>query len=272
MSSDLRKAQYSMSKREPHVYQTDYSRDHPELFDLSGRENKANKILAVLVDHFGQEVLRAKTALDVGCSAGVITRRLSEHLRVTYGVDIDREAIAFGNREFGSAHLQFRTSDGLCLDFPDESFDVVICSQVYEHVPDSKLLMAEIYRVLRAGGVCYFSAGNRLRLIEPHYHLPLLSVIPKRVAHAYLRLTGRGDQYYENHLSLWGLRRLTSAFRIIDYTERVLREPKKFHLEDTLQEGGLLHRLVPFAMRALYFVCPNYIWLLEKTPDAGLIE
>jgi hypothetical protein len=80
-----------------------------------------------------------------------------------------------------------------------------------------------------------------------------------------LRLTRRGQHYYENHLSLWGLRRMVSAFRIIDYTERVLREPKKFHLEDTVREGSLLHRRVPVAMRALYFACPNYIWLLEKT-------
>jgi 2-polyprenyl-3-methyl-5-hydroxy-6-metoxy-1,4-benzoquinol methylase len=254
-----------MNGQKPFLYQTDFSKAHPELYDFAAREIKAKKILAVLADHFGYEALRGMIALDVGCSSGLITSWLSGYFAMTYGVDIDSEAIAFANRRFASERLHFQTGDGLRMDFPDSSFDLIVCSQVYEHVPDCRLLMAEIHRLLRIGGVCYFSAGNRLRLIEPHYHLPLLSVVPKPIAHSYLRLIGRGDHYYENHLSLWGLRRLTSAFRVIDYTERVLRSPKKFHLEDSLREGGILHCLVPIAMRTLYFACPNYIWLLEKT-------
>lgn len=38
------------------------------------------------------------------------------------------------------------------IDHPDESFDAVYCSHVLEHVPDDRLAMGELYRVLRAGG------------------------------------------------------------------------------------------------------------------------
>jgi 2-polyprenyl-3-methyl-5-hydroxy-6-metoxy-1,4-benzoquinol methylase len=254
-----------MRRQEPLICQTDYSKGDPRMYDFPGREMKAKKILAVLADHFGPDVLQEKIALDLGCSTGIITHWLSAQFEMTYGVDIDAEAIDFAHRRFSSERLHFRIDNGLRLDFSDSSFDVIVCDQVYEHVPDSELLMAEIHRLLRVGGVCYFSAGNRLRLVEAHYRLPFLSLVPKRVAHSYLRLTGRGEYYYENHLSLWGLRRLTSAFRVIDYTERVLREPAKFHMENTLRAGSLLHRAVPIAMRALYFACPNYIWLLVKT-------
>ena len=113
---------------------------------------------------------------------------------------------------------QFRVADALNLPFANESFDVVICSQVYEHVPDPGKMFDEIFRVLKHGGVCYFAANNRLALNEPHYHLPFLSFMPRQLAHRYMRLAGKGSHYYEEHLSYWGLKSLTKRFRRIDYT------------------------------------------------------
>ncbi len=42
--------------------------------------------------------------------------------------------------------------DALNLPFPDESFDVVIISEVMEHIPDDKGVLAEMVRVLKPGG------------------------------------------------------------------------------------------------------------------------
>lgn len=38
------------------------------------------------------------------------------------------------------------------LAFADESFDVILCNHVLEHVPDDRQALAELYRVLRPGG------------------------------------------------------------------------------------------------------------------------
>ena len=43
--------------------------------------------------------------------------------------------------------------DALRLPFPDDTFDRVICSEVFEHIPDDTGAMAEIRRVLKPGGV-----------------------------------------------------------------------------------------------------------------------
>lgn len=45
-----------------------------------------------------------------------------------------------------------RNIDLTALDFPDESFDYIICSHVLEHIPDDKKAMQEMFRVLKPGG------------------------------------------------------------------------------------------------------------------------
>jgi SAM-dependent methyltransferase len=44
-------------------------------------------------------------------------------------------------------------ADLTALPFPDESFDLVVCSHVLEHVPDDRTAMRELFRVLRPGAV-----------------------------------------------------------------------------------------------------------------------
>lgn len=54
-----------------------------------------------------------------------------------------------GDLESPIATVKFDIQD---IPFEESSFDVVICNHVYEHVPDDKKAMAEIYRILKPGG------------------------------------------------------------------------------------------------------------------------
>lgn len=54
-----------------------------------------------------------------------------------------------GDFEEGKAMVRM---DITCIDYPDESFDVIYCSHVLEHVVDDTRAMRELHRVLRPGG------------------------------------------------------------------------------------------------------------------------
>jgi SAM-dependent methyltransferase len=185
------------------------------------------------------------------------------------GVDIDAPGIAFAQAHNTSPNVRYELTDGLNTALPDESVDVVTCTHVYEHVPDANLLMIEIHRVLRPGGACLFIAGNRLTWMEADNHLPLLSVLPRPLADRYMRMSGKGDRYYERTMSVWALRKLVSRFEVRDYSLRVLQEPERFHMTELVRPGSKKQRAAILALRAAYWLSPTFIWMLVKTNPAA---
>jgi len=214
------------------------------------RARKAAKIRAVLRDHLGAD-LRGLRCLDLGCGDGGILRALAPDFALAIGADLHTQP----SPGAGAAVTQ---ADGARLPFPAESFDVVICAQVYEHAADPEALLAEIRRLLRPDGVVYLSGPNRLALIEEHYHLPLLSWLPRRLADAYMRLTRRGHSYNIRPRTWWGLRRLLRGFMIHDATPQLLAAPQRYHVDDRLPLR--LPRWLGWLLRPWV---PNFNWVLK---------
>ena len=247
-----------------HTYQKKFSQLQPgDLYNSSMREQKAKKMLSVLNEYYSDN-LKSLSLLNIGCSTGITTGFLAKQFATVVGIDIDEEAVKFAQENYATDNLEFKVEDAMSLTFSDNHFDVIICSHVYEHVPDYNRLMSEVYRVLKPGGVCFFAAPNQITFIEPHYKLPLLSLIPRRLAHLYLRLLKRGDFYYEKSLTLWQLRKLVRKFEIIDYTEEVIKDPVRYCLTEMIKPGSLKQRLAIFVLKLAYWLCPVYIWLLRK--------
>lgn len=250
-----------MTQRE---YQRDYSLSNPEMHSADGRRRKAETMRLVLGEAMGPRLAHADV-LNLGCSTGIIDEHLAGFVRSIVGADIDEPAIRAAESRGLPGNVRFIVADAMDLALPDGCFDVVICSQVYEHVPDSGRMMAEIKRVLRPGGVCYFAATNRWSLIEQHYKLPFLSWLPLPLANVYVRALGRSDAYYERHLGVSGLRRLTEGLFVDDWTGRILGQPELYAAGYLFP--GTASRLVARGLFKLaYPFFPGFIWLLWKKP------
>jgi len=232
-------------------------------YDLAKRKLKAEKIIEVLHDHSGTLPGTAKL-LDIGCSIGVATHMAGESVGLAVGIDIDCEAIRYAKRHYSSSNARYLLSDSMELPFKDNSIDAAICSHVYEHVPDADRMMDEIFRVLVPGGICYFAGGNLLQVVEPHYRIPFLSILPRHLAGLILKLTGKGTAYYEKHRTLDGLIRLTGKFMVRDYTVRIVEDPVRYGSTDMVRPGSFYQKVSLFVLRHFYWICPTYIWILEK--------
>lgn len=248
------------------TYQFEYTSQavaKKEMYDSGGRYVKAQKLCSVLTDYLGD--LGQLKALEVSCSAGHMSSVFATEFSSVDSIDIDSEALDFAEKGRAHSNLMFHEMDALKLGFESDIFDVVICNQVYEHVADPDLMMTEIYRVLKPGGVCLFGATNRLKVVETHYgRIPFLSWLPKPLANVYLKVLGKGSYYYENLQTLWGLRKLVSQFHMVDYTATIIAEPVKYFAEDAVTPGGSLQKAVLVMLKYAYFVSPGYIWILIK--------
>lgn len=84
--------------------------------------------------------------------------------------------------------------DVMKMPLPDESFDMVMCNHVMEHVPDDRQAMGEVYRVLRHGGFAILQVPLEPTL-EHTYEDPSITDPKEREKHFlqkdHVRLYGR---------------------------------------------------------------------------------
>ena len=96
--------------------------------------------------------------LDIGCGPGTITVDLATYVpqgHVT-GLENASEVLSQGRalaQERGIANIEFVVGDGNGLQYEDNSFDVVFCHQVLQHVADPIKILKEMKRVAKDGGI-----------------------------------------------------------------------------------------------------------------------
>jgi SAM-dependent methyltransferase len=106
--------------------------------------------------------------LDLGCGAGRFVAALRDAGADPVGVELAEGALERARRNVPGAELHALDAGG-AIPLEDASVDLVWCSEVLEHVPDTAGLLSEVRRVLRTGG--------RLLVTTPSHDLPRRALI-----------------------------------------------------------------------------------------------
>lgn len=110
------------------------------------------KLKAVL-ELIDQENSEPISILDVGCASGWFLSEVSSRYPKAKctGVDVYKKAINYGKKTY--KNLRLIQADAHKLPFPEKSFDLIICTEVLEHVVNPKQVLKEIKRVLNPRGI-----------------------------------------------------------------------------------------------------------------------
>ena len=133
-------------------FDEDMTRRLVEIYTTPDVVAQRDATLEILDPQLGERVL------DIGSGPGFlaagIASRVGESGAVS-GIDLSEPMIAYASglaAAPGAAPMTFALGDATALGFPDQSFDAVVSTQVYEYVPDIETAMAEVHRVLVPGG------------------------------------------------------------------------------------------------------------------------
>jgi ubiquinone/menaquinone biosynthesis C-methylase UbiE len=109
----------------------------------------------VVVSLFG-ELNRSSKILDIGAGTGYYIDQLSRNGAEVVGLDVSEGMLRQARKRLGlSARLV--QGDACDLPFADDSFDAVLATRVFSHIPELARPLSEIRRVLRLGGALIVS-------------------------------------------------------------------------------------------------------------------
>jgi 2-polyprenyl-6-hydroxyphenyl methylase/3-demethylubiquinone-9 3-methyltransferase len=113
----------------------------------------------------GLAALKGKRVLDVGCGGGILADAMARRGADVLGIDLAGKALKVAQLhaiEAATPRVAYReiAAEALAADAP-ESFDVVTCMEMLEHVPDPEAIVAACARLLRPGGWAFFSTIHR---------------------------------------------------------------------------------------------------------------
>jgi ubiquinone/menaquinone biosynthesis C-methylase UbiE len=139
----------------------------------------------------------------------------------------------------GSTGLQTGTWDNSQIDIvsditaipvPDASFDAVMCTEVFEHIPDPVPAIAELHRVLRPGGTLILTSPFASLTHFAPYHFA----------------TGFNRFYYEHHLPKAGfeITELTMNGNYFEYIAQEVRRIKHVARTYTPKRVGFLEKVI----------------------------
>ncbi|MDO9541316.1 MAG: class I SAM-dependent methyltransferase [Kiritimatiellia bacterium] len=117
---------------------------------------------------------RGQVVLDVGCGQGSLCLDMARGgARKVVGTDIDGPVIEFARRNLQARYPEWQSvvSFKCCkLDaLPDNTFDLIVSKDTFEHVLDLRGLLGNIRRCLKPGGCLYAGFGPLYKSLNGHH-------------------------------------------------------------------------------------------------------
>ncbi|GDX61832.1 hypothetical protein LBMAG33_1420 [Candidatus Levyibacteriota bacterium] len=223
-------------------------------------ELKVQRSLTVLTQYKNSDA----KVLDFGCGIGFNTYYYAKVFPNIIGIDNDKLSIDIAKKQLKKLNCNKKILhyDGKLLPFKNNDFDIVNISDVWEHAENPHLMLKEIHRVIKPDGIMYITNPNKLWPIETHYKLPFLSYLPKSIANAYVKFSGKADNYNDINLPTYGefKKSVEEFFNVKDITFDFVINYKKYSLD---KERGLI---IPIMGNFLKF-----IKLFENIPVLSII-
>jgi ubiquinone/menaquinone biosynthesis C-methylase UbiE len=108
--------------------------------------------------------LRSNSILELGCGTGKNTGLLAQIGEHVSALDFSAGMIEKARQKLSFDNVTFIVADiSQPWRFEDQSFDLVVCNLVLEHISDLSFVFAQAFRVLRAGGQFFVSELHPFR-------------------------------------------------------------------------------------------------------------
>lgn len=138
--------------------------EYPEWANTYGNYNPPRALLQYL-----SSLDRESTILEIGAGGGFFLESLREQgFQNLTGSDITVTALREMSRRAAEMHVV--AADAESLPFADQSFDIVISSDVIEHLPRVQDHLRDVHRILRSGG-CYLLKTPNRRPAQLYYQV-----------------------------------------------------------------------------------------------------
>lgn len=165
----------------------DYNTFHSKSAALRKIPDKKNFTYRLLIDFlknnlFNMKAFQGKSILDLGCGVGSVSLYLAHSGYDVTGIDISINAINAARKaqkNLNIKNVKFILGDVSKKKF-NKKFDVVILSEVIEHIKDDSALLRNVYKILNKNGLMIITTPSKS---APLYRLGVLGNFDRRVGH-----------------------------------------------------------------------------------------